>query len=196
MTYNDYLIKITNTMKLRSSNYRMTQNDIIYLANNVFTEIGTEVVLEFIPQEVLIDKTIDTYDINALYTQVGNEIPLDVMSIYDHNGDAADELFKEITPNVFRVNTKLHQDVNDLTLDWMNGETCIFYRQVIPDIETLSNKLQTLIFNALIEGMLWYVHDNIPNPTSSNNPQAETNLYYQRYYKARETLKNILPQRM
>lgn len=196
MTYNDYLIKITETMKIRSSNYRLSQNDIIYLANNVFTEIGTEVVLEFIPQRVLIDKNVNEYDINALYTQIGNEIPLDVMSIFDYNGDSIEDKFKEIEPNVFRVNTSIYEGTNDLILDWLHGEECVFYRQVIPDIETLSTKLQTLIFNCLIEGMMWYTQDNIPNPISSGNPQSETNLYYQRYYKARENLKNLLPQRM
>lgn len=196
MTYNDYLIKITNTMKLRSSNYRMTQNDIIYLANNVFIEIATEVVLEFIAQSVTIDKNINEYDIDNLYTQVGAEIPLDVMSIYDFNGDSIAKEFKEITPNVFRVNRTIFEETNELILDWLDGEDCIFYRQVIPDITTLSTKLQMIIFNALIEGMLWYTQDNVPNPTSSGTPQQETNLYYQRYYKARENLKNLLPQKM
>lgn len=196
MTYNDYLIKTTETMKIRSSNYRMTQNDIIYLVNNVFTEIATEVILKFNKQEVLMSADQKEYDLDSLYTPSGNEILLDVMSIRDSNGLEISELFNEVSPNVFQYKDFVHDDTVELFMDMYDAETITFWRQEIPDIETISSKIQTIIFNALVEGILWYTHDNIPNPVSSNSPQGETNMYYQRYYKARENIKNLLPQRM
>ncbi len=196
MTYNDWLIKLTNTMQIRSTNYRLSQNDITLMANNVYEEIALECAIGFIRQEVIIDKTVDTYNLDALYTAVANEVPLNTMSIYDQDNNPLDKSCKEINENVFKFNKFMHEDTNEVILDFLDGQTIFFYRQVIPDIETLSARNQVLIFNAMIEGIMWYTHDAIPNPTSSNSPEGDTNMYYQRFYKAKQTIIKQLPQRM
>ncbi len=196
MTYNDYIIKLTDTMKIRSTNYRLTQSDITIMANNIYEEIALECAIDFFRQTVVIDKTIDTYDLDSLYVTIGKEIPLSVISIKDHNGDSLDKVCREVGSNVFRFSKFIDESINEAILDYLDGETIVFNRQVIPDIESLSTKIQTLIFNAVIEGIMWYTHDSIPNPTASNSPAQETNVHYQRYSDAKKLLKNNLPQRI
>ena len=97
-------------MQLRSTNFRLSQNDIILMTNNVFEEIAIECALDFIQQEVLIDKEVDEYDIEALYTQVGSEIAMDVMSIMDDKGWDVADYFIEIGRNKFKANLYINEE--------------------------------------------------------------------------------------
>lgn len=196
MTYNDYLIKITETMKIRSTNYRLSQNDIIYLANNVYQELAMEIHLGFISQNVIIDQDTIVYDIGALYTTIGNETALDVISIRDDEGFDVSRYFREKDVYVFTVDRFTLESENDRFLKDQDGREITFVRRVIPDIETLDLRIQTLIFPAIIEGMLMYTHDSIPNPTANNSPAQETAQHYGMYEKQKLLLINQLPQRM
>lgn len=196
MTYNDYLIKITNTMQIRSTDYRLSQNDITILANNIYQEIALECTLGFIQQEVLIVEDQQVYDLNDLYTQVGNELPLGVMSIRDDKGNNKDNFFVDMGNNVFKISKYVWEYPEDEFFREYAGRYITFNRQVIPDIEALDYKQQTLLFNPIIEGIMWYVHDAIPNPTSSNSPAQETSNHYTMYQNAKKILKNQLPQRI
>ncbi len=196
MTYSDFIIKLTNTMKVRSTNYRLTQDDITILARNVFDEIAAEVVLDVYQQEVLIDQAINTYDLDALYTQIGHEVLLSVMSIFDDSGYDVGGFFRNKGHNVFVVDKMIFDCTNDAFLEDQKDRYITFNRQFIPTIEEIDSKLQNLVFNAMIEGMMWYTHDSIPNPVSSSSPAQETNAHYQRYSAAKKLLKNNLPQRI
>lgn len=196
MTYNDYLIKITETMKIRSTNFRLSQNDIIIMVNNVYDEIGLEVNLDFIQQQVLIDKDTDEYDIDDLYTQVANELPTDVMSIQDENGYDLTKYFNPLGRNTFKVNRYLNEEKNYRFLTEYDGKYMTFNRAVVPDIETLSVRLQTTLLKAIVQGLMYYTEDAIPNPVGDTSAMSESNIQYQRYFKAIESLKKILPQRI
>lgn len=195
MTYANYIARITETMKIRSTNYRLTSNDIIYLANSVFTEIAQECTIDVVRQKVTMHIDTYEYDTNALYVPVGNEIALGVMSIRDKDNESVGRYFTNDGGGVFTLSRFVSDEVNDAFLKHYDGEDITFNRAVIPDIETLDYRQQMLIFNALIEGMMMYTHDAIPNPTSSNAPSTETGQHYSMYQNAKALLKSQLPQR-
>ena len=183
-------------MQIRSTNFRLSQNDIILMASNVFEEIAIECALDFIQQQVLISKDIDEYDVGALYSQVGSEVAMDVMSIRDDNGWDIANYFVEIGRNKFKANLFINEEKNYRFLEEYDGRYITFNRQVVPDIESISDKTQTLIFNTMLQGIMFYTQDAIPNPTGDQSAMAETNLYYQRYFQAKKNLVKLLPQRI
>lgn len=196
MLYTDWLIKITETIKIRSTNFRLSQNDIIYMVNNVYDEIGLEVNLDFVQQRVLIDKNTDVYDIDALYVAVANELPTDVMSIQDDNGYDLTKYFNQLGRNKYKANQYMNEEKNYRFLSEYDGDYITFNRAVVPDIETLSVRLQTTIFNAVVQGIIFYTEDAIPNPVGDNSAATEANIQYQRYFQAKKNLIKILPQRI
>lgn len=195
MTFADYTTKVTETMKIRSTNYRLSSNDINYLMRDTFSEIATQVALDTIKQKVLIDKDTYVYDIQALYVPVNNELAMDVFAIEDDLGVDVSKFFVEIEPGVFSVSKYMLQDTNDNFLKSYDQQELTFHRDVIVDIETINYKQQLLVFPALIEGMMAKTHDSIPNPTSSGNPMQETAQHYTLYENAIKKLLNEIPQR-
>lgn len=196
MTFTDFTTKVTETMKIRSTNYRLTTNDIDYLMRNVFNEITQDIALDFIHQQVLIDQETLVYDVQALYTPTANEIAMEVVSIVDDEGRDISQLFRETDYNVFTIDTLSNEYISKQILREYDGRYITFNRRVILDIEQLDYKQQLLVFPALVEGMMMYTHDAIPNPTASGFPQKETAQHYEMYYNAIKILKNQLPQRM
>ena len=194
MTHNDYIIKITNTMQIRSTNYRLSQNDITLMISNVFEEIATACNLELYEQQVLIDSLTSVYDLDALYTTVGNEYLMEIVKIIDDEGYNLSKFFRESKGHVFTVDPHAYDNINDLFLAEYNSRYVTFVRRTIPDIETLSTQQQMLLFDTIIHGIMYYTHVAIPNPTASDTPNTESKSYYQVYMKSMDNLKNRFPQ--
>jgi len=190
MTYNDYLIKITETIKIRSVNYRLSQNDIIYMTNNVYTEIAIDLNMDPFEQSVTMDKDVFEYDLDALYTPVGNEILLDTYKILDTQGIDRGSFFNSPSKNVFVVK----EGQQECFMEEYDEDDIVFYRNQIPDIEALDNKVQILLFEAIINGIMYYTHSAIPSPVQSNVPFNETGMYYKLYRESIDRLRNQFPQ--
>lgn len=190
MTYNDYLIKITETIKIRSTNYRLSQNDIIYLTNNVYAELMRE--LNFAPtkQAVALDQTEEEYALDTLYTTVGAEILFDAYKIEDKYGTEIGKYFTDLGNNTFQVKEELATYFyNEYDL-----EIIYFLRHTMPDIEALDDRQQILMFDVIINGIMHYIEDALPNPTASDTPNANTKNTYAVFMKSIESLRNRFPQ--
>ena len=174
MTYNDYLIKITEIVKIRSVNYRLSQNDIIYMTSMVYTEIMQAVNFKPMKQEVLMIGEQKEYDLETLYTPVSNELNLNVYKIEDKDGLPVSKYFRELDDNKF----KLKYELIDIFYERYADETISFYRNTIPDIIYLDTTTQLVIFEALVNGIMYYTHGSIPSPTASNVPFNENGMYY------------------
>ena len=186
MTYNDFLIKITETIKIRSANYRLTQNDIIFLTNNVYSEIARDLPLYTYKQEVLMDSRVDKYDLDALYTGTDNSVILGTYKILDNEDANLGTFFTFLSEYVCIVKPELESAFYNK----YDGEKVYFYRHSIKDIETLNAREQTLYFDVIINGIMYYTHTAIPNPTASDSPHSESNSYYQIYMRSKENLLN------
>ena len=191
MTYEEYLTKITETLKIRSVNYRLTQNDIIYMSNNVYSEIAMRVNWDPVEQAVVMSENVDEYDLDALYTVVGNQCLLDTYKIEDDNSVSVGKFFRKVKNHTFKVKDEL----SGVFYDRYNEKTITFFRTQLPDIVELSGTVQLLLFEAIINGILYHTHSSIPSPTASNVPFNETGMYKQLYDKAVSDLINRFPQR-
>ena len=191
MTYNDYLIKITETIKIRATNFRLSQNDIIYMANNVFVEIASMVNLDPMKQDITIVKDINDYDLNALHVVVDNTILLDCYKIRDNNGIPMEKFFAEIDKDTFQIkyNTEdfFHREYDDRIIS--------FFRETIPDIEQIDLRMQLLIFEAIINGIMYYTQIALPNNVTSESPMNQSSQFYNAYMKSVEKLIEKFPQR-
>jgi hypothetical protein len=168
----------------------MTQNDIVFLANQVYLEIAMDVELEYRNQEVVLDKNTKKYDVDALNTITDNTLWLGVINILDDEGYSISDIFTEEEKGVFTVG--VYEDpIVDRWLSNNDGKTIYFVRQVIPDIEMLDSRLQLIIMDALLEGMMYYTEGQIPTQVDA----AVANTSYQRYYNARKQLKETFSQK-
>ena len=181
-------------MQIRSTNYRLSQNDITLMISNVFEEIAKSCNLETYEQQVLIDVLTPSYDLEALYSNTGNEYLMEVLKIVDDEGYNVSKFFRETLGYVFTVDTNTYDNINELFLSEYDTKYITFTRVVIPDIESLSTKQQMLLFDVIINGIMYYTHVAIPNPTASDTPNTESKSYYQVYMKSIDMLKNRFPQ--
>ncbi len=190
MTYANYIEKITETIKIRSVNYRLSQNDIVYMSNNVFVEISRDINMDPVIQEVVMDEDVTDYDLDALYVALDNSVPLDVYRIEDEFGTSVSKYFKHLKTNVYQV----REEFAECFFDEYDEDTIKFFRTSIPDFTTISNKMQVLLFDVIINGIMFYTHSAIPSPTSSGVPHEETGGYYKMYKESIERLRNSFPQ--
>lgn len=190
MTYNDYLIKVTEILKIRSSNYRLSQNDIIYMVNSVYEEIMKEINFSPIEQLVTMDDQVTEYDLNALYVPAGNEIALNVYRIVDKFGMSVGKYFTHLGRNIYQVK----EEMQVFFYREYNTAPITFHRQVVPDIEALDAREQMLLFNVIIEGILFYTQENVPNPTSSDTPNSGNKTNISLYASAINGLRDQFPQ--
>ena len=186
MTYNDYLIKITETIKIRSVNYRLSQNDIIYLTNNVYMEVCRDIPMETYVQPVDLDRTVDGYDLDSLYVPVDASMLFGIYKILDHEDRNLESFFTFLTEYSCIVKPELE----DAFYDRYDGTRAYFYRHKIPDITKLSTKQQMLMFDVIVNGIMYYTHEAIPNPTASDSPHSESNAYFQMYMASKNNLMN------
>ncbi len=187
--------KIENIAKIKLTNYRLTSNDLMYMVDFVYDEIVTRANIAFIKQDVIIDSNVEWYDLNALYVPVGNEKPMNTVSVVNDNGYSISKFFKEKGSNVFRLkdgDCDLPVCHDNICIE--DGDTVTFNRHSIPDIELLDESLQIALVDTIMQGMMYHFHDSIPDPTSSNSTGQETNLHYQRYYNSIMGIKNMYPQ--
>jgi len=190
MTYNDYLIKITETVKIRAANFRLSQNEIIYLTNNVFSEIAKEVNIQPYPQVVQVKQGDTEYALDTLYTPVDNRVLLRCYSVVNSYGIDITKYFTEKEGNVFVIK----EEVLDFFIREYEDKDIVFVREQIPDIEKLDSRLQQLLFDVIIDGILYYTHDQIPEPVSSPGVFQANADHRSKYYNSIAMLKNQLPQ--
>ena len=191
MTYSDYLSKITETIKIRATNFRLSQNDIIYMTNNVFTEIASRVNFSPIRQEVIISPDTEDYDLDALFLVEDATIALDCYKITDGNDIVLSDFIVNTHSNVFQIKYSTAAFFHS----YYDGETINFFRENIPDIEFLDSRIQMLLFEAIVNGIMYYTQAALPNPTASETPMHESSQYYRVYMKSIEGLIARFPQR-
>ena len=193
MTYDNFEDKVVSMLKIRATNYRLTSNDISYMITSVFEDIQNSCVLKIHRQEVTIDRDIDTYDLDALYTPIGTEYLAQVVAIKNADGLSVNTYFNNIERYVYKVSRMVNSEG---FLEVYDSEKISFYRQIVFKVEELPGDILDLIFNTVVEGILFYTQDALPNPTASQSPAQETNLHAVRYHSAKTALTNKLPQRI
>jgi len=185
MTYDEFEYKITRIIKIRSTNYRMTSNDIHYLIEYIYDDICNTVVLDTYDQHVTIDNTTNSYDLDTLYT--GSKDLFEVVSIKTVDGYPV-RGFRHVDNNVYKYDVYVADELS-------NQEKIVFTRIVKPKLAELSDTMYTMLTPAIAEGIVYFTQDALPNPTASGVPAQETNIHFQRYEKAKTDIINKLPQR-
>ena len=193
MTKEEFVSEIEKVAKIKLTNYRLTSNDLAYMIDSIYNEIASRVTLGFIEQDVVIDSDVEWYDLDALYVVVGEEKPMNTISIVDSNGYDISKFFTEKGLDTFRLSSCEIADCCE-TICIQDGDIVTFNRKVIPDIDTLDESIQMALLSTVTEGMMYHFHDALPNPTASNTPMGETNFHYQRYYNSIQGLMNLFPQ--
>ena len=189
MTYGEFEGTITEIIKIRATNYRLTGNDIAYLIKSNYNEILNEVVIDFVEQKVKLQPDVNVYDLDALYAAASLGSPEECVSIITEDGYRV-EGFRNTENNVW-----VYDKFEDGSLDNFDGRELIFRRIFIPDITELTTRQQRLLMPVIIEGIIYYVQDALPNPTTSQSPFPETNQHYAKYEMEKKKLMNRLPQR-
>lgn len=197
MTLGEYKSKIAEVLKIKLTNYRLTSNDIEYLVDFIYEDIGSKVILSFYKQAIVLDDTLDEYDLDAMYVSINNDVLLNCMGVQDKDGKDITKMFRDKGNNVFeQLSGEYDGCGTGCPTTPLNGDTVYFVRQQIKDIENLTSREQALLLPAIIEGCIYHTQDAIPNPTGSNSTVQETNYHFQRYFQATENLLNQLPQRI
>ena len=191
MTYDEYTSKIAELLKIKLTNYRLTGNDIEFLIRLVYDEIATEVNIKFYEFPTIVDRNVNLFDTSS----VTEDVPGSLLKVVDDRYVDITKYFKEVSFGVYKIDRFCNVSVDEQILAELDGREITFVREMIPDIETLSDRLQIQLLSVIVAGIMFHAHDSIPSPTSSNVPFNETGMYKSMYDKAIEQLKNKLPQR-
>ncbi len=190
MIYENFEKRIVELLKIRSTNYRMTSNDLYELMQLAYTDIFSTVVLDTFSQVVEVDATVDTYDLDALLTATVDGYLTETLSIKTEDGHKV-KGFRNLGHNVWKYDKFVFSENK---IGYLDRRNVVFERILIPDIKTLDIKMYNLILPIIVEGILFFTQDALPNPTSSNSPAGETNIHSQRYFAKIQQLRNTLPQ--
>jgi len=197
MTYDDFSDKVTDILKIRLTNYRLTSNDIEFMIDFAYKDIATSIQVDLYRQERVVDKEIDVFDLNVFpVPPIGEEIHVGLlMKIEDEDGLSIDGMFTEVDPYIYKVNKFVDDRVNQEWLNENDGKTITFIREYTPSVKRLDNRMYDMLFSVIVEGIIYYTQDALPNPTGSQSPFPETNQHYQKYEQSKMRLLNKLPQR-
>jgi len=192
MTIDEYEYKITEMLKIKLTNYRLTSNDIAFLLEMVYADIATKVNIAFHEVTLTVDSQNNLFDINP-FIQPGERLK-QLISVKDYRKREISKLFEEVSPWVYKIDHYLYDGVDQDWLDGFNGKDVTFIHSVIPDIDTLDDEMYMQLYNVFIAGIMYHAHDSIPAPTNSNVPFNETGMYKTLYDKEILYLTNRLPQ--
>jgi len=192
MTLDEYEYKITEMLKIKLTNYRLTSNDIAFLLEMVYADIATKVNIAFHEATLTVDSQNNLFDINP-FIQPEERLKR-LVAIKDYRGNDISKFFIEDSQWVYKIDHYLDTSVDDDILKVLDGKDITFIHSVIPDVSTLSDEMYMEMYNAIIAGIMYHAHDSIPSPTSSNVPFNETGMYKTLYDNEIAYLVNRLPQ--
>lgn len=178
VSYKDFKAQLEGMVKLRSRNYVNTDCDIDVLIHTVYHDIATEINLKYNKTEVVLTDTtvieLDGEDANIIYGET-----IQILNSEGYN----------ITSAFQRINYHTYQDHTGYIASHI-GETIYFVRSEFRSIENAGKKIYNLLMPAMIEGIMYYIQGSIPSQVDGQLDNAS----YQRFYKAKDDIKNLLPQ--
>ncbi len=187
-SYEEFLDTIEQTIIYRSKNYANTNCDVHTLSRIVYEDICNSAFFTWVKDEYYINAEEDTLTIR-LDNMPGTETQ-DITEMYGVPTDIVDKDDYCISSYLQSVDICKYKWINTDFRDNNPNEPIYFIRPIIYAIEHLPRRLYQVIFNAIIEGVMYHIHQSIPSQVDS----AIANLSYQRYYSAKQQLINKYPQ--
>ena len=190
-TYDDFVDRITSTIKIRSKNYVNTDCNLDYLVSTIYNDIMTKINLGYIKDGYLMDGS-EIFEIRSDNKDPDEpDNPENVATEhYDMATDIVDDEDYKINKLLQRVDKYKYKWTTQYMMDEYNGKYIYFVRPVHYDIQVLPSNMYQEIFSAMIEGMMYEIAVSIP----SQIDDAVSNRFYQRYFNERENLINRFPQ--
>ena len=195
MTTSRYMDIILGLIKIRATNYRLTDDEFTRLFDYAYREI----MMETRPHRVQFDYAItsdkpyidieDAYSNSEEYNKDNIIDPVSVV-IVETGHDVTDKFDWSDILNPKLMNDCLYVDYCGFFDEYGTSVPVQITITTIPDIGSLDNRIQDMIKPAMIEGILFNIESYIPSQVNSQ----VANLSYQRYYNEKKRLKQELPQ--
>ncbi len=187
--YEEFKDTLIEMLKIRSANFINTDCNINILFASVYDDICRDVILNTIKQEIIIETNKTNYMLeNTLIHDINN-----TDSHIDYYGDYFDIVDSEYydISNWFTQIENGEFDVDILLTQQLNKTSVYILRKNTVSIRYLTPTMYQNIFTAMMEGCMYMIQDVIPSEIDIQG----ANLGYQRFFKAKEILRNEYPQR-
>ena len=187
MTYDDFEDRVVAVLKHRSKNYTNTNCSITELVLMIYQDIINTVHLDWIKDGYIVTNS----DIMVIRRDnEENDDPETTTEEYGIPYDIVDDENYTITGSLQRIEDCTFKWVDLQMQEQLMDKTIYFIRPVDYKLQNLPPRLYRMIFQAVIEGVMYEIATAIPTQVDD----LVSNRYYQRYYNEKQNLINRLPQ--